>query len=88
VELGSNWGQPEEGIVSHQPSEGKSDGPATVDAEVTARAVELVARKTKPVRVIAEELGVPCKTRYRWMEATRQHPAEPFVGHGPRRGED
>jgi hypothetical protein len=30
VELGSNCGQPEEGIVSHQPSEGKSDDPATV----------------------------------------------------------
>jgi len=52
------------------------------------RAVAWVARKTKPVRVSAEELGMPRKTRYRWMEATRQHPTEPFVGHGPRRGED
>jgi len=30
LELGSNCGQPEEGIISHQPSEGKSDDPATV----------------------------------------------------------
>jgi len=58
------------------------------DAEVNARAVAWVARKTKPVRLIGEELGMPRKTLYRWMEATRQHPAELFVGHGPRRGED
>jgi len=57
------------------------------DAEVKARAVAWVARKTKPARVSAEELGVPRKTRYRWMEGTRQHPTEPFVGLGPRRGE-
>jgi len=30
LELGSNCGQLEEGIVSHQPSEGKSDDPAAV----------------------------------------------------------
>ena len=58
------------------------------DAEFKARAIELVARKTKPASVIAEELGVPRKTLYRWMEASRQHPAEPFVGHGHLRGED
>jgi len=58
------------------------------DAEINARAVAWVARKTKPARVIAEKLGVPRKTRYRWMEATRQHPTEPFLGHSPRRGED
>ena len=33
------------------------------DAAFKARAVELVARKTKPASVIAEELGVPRKTR-------------------------
>jgi hypothetical protein len=32
------------------------------DAECKARAVEGVARKTKPARVIAHELGVPRKT--------------------------
>ena len=58
------------------------------DVACKARAIEWVARKTKPARVIAEELGVPRKTRYRWMEATRQHPTEPFVGHGHLRGED
>ena len=58
------------------------------DAACKARAVERVARKTKPASVIAEELGVPRKTLYRWMEASRQHPAEPFVGHGHLGGED
>jgi transposase-like protein len=58
------------------------------DAEFKARAVAWVARKTKPASVIAEELGVPRKPLYRWMEATRQHPAEPVVGHGHLRGED
>jgi transposase len=58
------------------------------DAEVKARAVAWVARKTKPASVMAEELGVRRKTLYRWMEATRQHPTEPFVGHGHLRGED
>ncbi len=38
--------------------------------------------------VIAEELGVPRKTLYRWMEATRRHPAEPFVGHGHLRADE
>ena len=52
------------------------------------RAVAWVARKTTPARVIAEERGVPRKTRYRWMAATRQHPDEPFVGQGHLRGED
>jgi transposase-like protein len=58
------------------------------DAAVKARAMAWVARKTQPARVIAEELGVPRKTLYRWMEATRQHPDEPLVGQGHRRGED
>jgi transposase-like protein len=58
------------------------------DAAVKARAMAWVARKTTPARVIAEELGVPRKTRYRWMEATRQHSDEPFVGQGHLRGED
>jgi hypothetical protein len=31
---------------------------------------------------------VPRKTRYRWLEAGRQHPTEPFVGRGRLRAED
>ncbi len=58
------------------------------DAALKARAVELVARRTKPASVIAEELGVPRKTRYRWLAATRQHPDEPCVGRGRLRAED
>jgi len=37
---------------------------------------------------MAEELGVPRQTRYRWLEAGRQHPTEPFVGSGWLRAED
>jgi transposase len=58
------------------------------DADFKARAVEWVARQTKPARVIAEELGVPRKTLYHWMEATCQHPDEPFVGHGHLRADE
>jgi transposase len=58
------------------------------DAEFKSQAVELVRRKTKPASRIAEELGVPRKTLYRWLEAGRQHPAEPFVGSGRLRAED
>lgn len=58
------------------------------DAEFKARAVAWVALKAKPGRVIADERGVPRKTLYRWMEVTRGHPAEPFVGHGPLCRED
>ena len=32
------------------------------DADCTARAVEWVARQTKPARVMADELGVPRQT--------------------------
>ena len=45
------------------------------DAEFKARAVERVARQTQPASVMAEELGVPRKTLYRWRAETRQHPA-------------
>lgn len=58
--------------------------PHQYDGEFKARAVELVARKTKPASMIADELGVPCKTLDRWKTATREHPVEPFVGHGHR----
>ena len=58
------------------------------DAEFKARAVECVTRKTQPASAIAKALGVPRKTRYRWVAETRQHPAEPFVGRGRLRAED
>jgi transposase-like protein len=58
------------------------------DAAVKARAMAWVARKTKPASVIAEELGVPRQTLYRWMEATHTHPDEALVGHGPRSADD
>ena len=51
-------------------------------------ALALVARQDKPASVIAQELGIPRKTLYKWMEATRQHPAEPFVGSGHLRADD
>ncbi len=47
-----------------------------------------MARKTQPASVIAEELGVPRKTLYRWMAETRQHPEEPWVGRGRLRTAD
>lgn len=39
-------------------------------------------RQTKPASVMAEALGVPRKTLYRWLAATRPHPDEPFGGRG------
>ncbi len=57
-------------------------------AEFKAQAVELVRRKTQPASRIAAELGVPRQTLYRWLEAGRQHPTEPFVGSGRLRAED
>ena len=56
--------------------------------EFKQQAVVLVARKDKPATQIARELGIPRKTLYKWMEAARQHPGEPFVGSGRRRTED
>ncbi len=58
------------------------------DATFQAQAMERVWRKTKSARVMAAELGVPRKTVYRWLEVARHHPAAPFVGSGPLRGED
>ena len=58
------------------------------DATFQAQAVEGVWRKTKPARVMAAALGVPRKTLYRWREVARHHPAAPFVGSGPLRGDD
>lgn len=50
--------------------------------------MECVAQKAKSTRVIADELGVPRQTLYRWTVATRPHPAEPCVGPGNPGGED
>lgn len=52
------------------------------DAEFKAQAVERVRRKTKPASRLAEELGVPRKTLYRWLEAGRQHPADRWSAAG------
>ncbi len=52
------------------------------------QALALVARQDKPASVIAQELGIPRKTLYKWMEVARQHPAEPFVGSGHLRADD
>jgi len=56
--------------------------------EFKQQALALVARKDKPATQIAQELGIPRKTLYKWMEAARQHPGEPFVGRGRLRAED
>ena len=57
-------------------------------AQFKEQALALVARQDKPASVIAQELGIPRKTLYKWMEAARQHPAEPFVGSGHLRADD
>jgi transposase len=56
--------------------------------EFKQQALALVARKDKPATQIAQELGIPRKTLYKWREAARQHPGEPFVGRGRLRAED
>lgn len=56
--------------------------------EFKEQALALVGRGDKPATQVARELGVPPKTLYKWMEAARQHPAEPFVGSGHLRSED
>lgn len=53
-----------------------------------AQALAWVAQKVKPATPVAHELGIPRKTLYKWMEATRRHPTEPFVGSGHRRADD
>jgi transposase len=57
-------------------------------ATFKAQAVEGVWRKTMPARVTAAALGVPRKTRYRWLEVARHHPAAPCVGSGHVRADD
>ena len=47
----------------------------------------LMARQDTPATQVARELGIPPKTLYKWTEAARQHPAEPFVGRGHLRTE-
>ena len=56
--------------------------------EFKEQAVALVARQDKPATQIARELGIPGKALYKWMEAARQHPTEPFVGSGRLRAAD
>jgi hypothetical protein len=41
-------------------------------------------RRTKPARIIADELGASRKTPCRGMEVSRQQPAEPCVTDGER----
>ncbi|MGC8487521.1 MAG: IS3 family transposase [Clostridia bacterium] len=52
------------------------------------QALALAARQDKPASVVARELGIPRKTLYKWMEAARQHPTQPFVGSGHLRADD
>ena len=58
------------------------------NATFKAQAVEGVCRKPTPARVMAAELGVPRKTRYRCLEGARHHTAAPLVGSGPLRADD
>ena len=57
-------------------------------AQFKEQALAWVDRQGKPASVMAQELGIPRKTLYKWMEAARQHPAEPFVGSGHLRADD
>jgi transposase len=56
--------------------------------EFKQQALALVARRDQPATQIAQQLGIPRRTLYKWREAARQHPAEPCVGSGQLRSED
>jgi len=58
------------------------------DAEFNARAVAGGRGRRSPSPSSRGNSACRRRTLYRWREASRQHLAERFVGHAPRRGED
>ncbi len=56
--------------------------------EFKEETVKYIQQHGKPVTAIAEELNIPVKTLYQWVEKFRKFEDEPFVGSGNIRAEE
>ncbi len=60
----------------------------TYDAEFKRDAVLLVLEKGRSCPDVAEALGIPVGTLYKWVEAYKKHQMDPFPGKGKLHAED
>ncbi len=58
------------------------------DTEFKRDAVLLVLEKERSCVDVAEALGIPVGTLYRWVEAYKNHRVDPFPGKGKLNAED